>query len=158
MDVGKKVRLIAGAAGMAPALGLAVAAPASAAPVHAPGKKASLQVGHAGAATKCTGNFSKIATAASTNFVLSAAHEGSCVLAVSGFLRLSGSPSPGDIMRVRVFDHGTRVFSSRVPMFVSSGTVLGNMPVGVIGQKVCAAAFSHDHPTKKIAGPVCVKI
>lgn len=157
--MGKKVRLIAGIAGMAPALGLAVAAPAAAAPAGHAGKKVSLQAGQATAATACSGTFSKVADAASPNLGISVSRKGDCVLGVTGVLRLDESPGSlsGDIMRTRVYDHGARVFSGRTGMFDSSGSVRGGQRVGVIGHQVCVAAFSRLHPAKKIAGPVCVK-
>jgi hypothetical protein len=166
--MGKKVRLMAGAAGMAPALGLAVATPAAAAQAapaaapaaHASGKTVSLQAARATGATACTGTFSKVATAGAPHLGLSVSYKGSCVLGAIGRLHFNESPGSlsGDVMRTRVYDDGARVFSSRGRFADSSGSVRVSQRVGVIGHKVCATAFSRLHPTEKIAGPVCVKI
>jgi hypothetical protein len=163
MEMGKTVRLMAGAAGMVPALGLAMAAPAApaAAAVHASGKKVSLQAAQPGGATACTGTFSKTAKAATTHLGISVHYEGSCVLSVTGFLRaFNESPGSlsGDQMLTRVRYHGSQVFSNRVRIVDSSGFVHASQPVDVIGHTVCMAAFSRVHPSEKIAGPVCVKI
>lgn len=165
--MGKKVRLMAGAAGMVPALGLAVAAPAAAA-AHASGKKVSLQAGHARGATACTGTFSKSVRAASshpgshgvTGMSVSVSYRGSCVLGVAGRLFYDESPASlaGDVMRTRVFDDGVRVFGHKIAFTYSSGSVRASQIVGVIGHKVCATAFSRLHPTVKVAGPICVRI
>jgi hypothetical protein len=163
MEMGKTVRLMAGAAGMVPALGLAMAAPAApaAAAVHASGKKVSLQAGQAPGATACTGTHSKIATASTTHLAISVAYEGSCVLSATGVLRrFNESPGSlsGDQMRTQVRYHGSKVFSNRAMIVDSSGFVHASQKVDVIGHTVCMAAFSRVHPSEKIAGPVCVKI
>lgn len=157
--MGKKVRLMAGAAGMAPMLGLVVAAPAGAA-VHASGKKVSLEAGQAAGGTACTGTFSKVATAHSSHLALSVSHKGNCVLWATGHLHISESPGSlsGDVMRTRVHYDSARVFSARAQFTDSSGDVRASQNIGVRGHKVCAEAFSRTHPTKVIAGPVCVTI
>jgi hypothetical protein len=158
--MGKTVRLMAGAAGMVPALGLAAAVPATAA-VHAPGKKVSLQAGQAGGATACTGTYSKIVTAGGPHLGISVAYEGNCVLSVTGFLRgFNESPASlsGDQMRTRVRYHGSQVFSNRARFAYSSGLVWTTQKVDVIGHTVCVTGFSRLHPSQRIAGPACVKI
>ncbi|HEY1919263.1 MAG TPA: hypothetical protein VGH27_27145 [Streptosporangiaceae bacterium] len=151
---------MAGAVGTAPVLGLAVAAPAAAAApaAHASGKEVSLEAGQG--ATACTGPFSKIARAYSSDLVLSVPHKGSCVVFTSAFLRLSESPGSysEDIMRVRVYDGGAQVYSRRAVFYDDSGSVQAVTSPNVIGQRVCVAAFSRLHPRKKIAGPLCVKV
>jgi hypothetical protein len=159
--MGKTVRLMAGAAGMVPALGLAAAAPATAA-VHAPGKKVSLQAGQAAGATACTGTFSKTATAHDAHLAISVGYEGNCVLSVTGILRgFNESPASlsGDQMRTRVRYHGSQVFSNRDTFrIVSSQVVAASQNVGVLGHTVCVTGFSRLHPSERIAGPVCVTI
>lgn len=158
--MGKKVRLMAGAAGMAPVFGLAAVAPAAAAPaVHASGKKVSLQAGRAAGATACGGTSSNIATKRKGELAISVSYEGTCVLGVLGHLYTS-SPSSvsGDTMRTRVYHDNARVFSGRARFGDSSQHVSAYQKVGMIGHKVCVAAFSQLHPTEKVAGPVCVKI
>jgi hypothetical protein len=158
--MGKTVRLMAGAAGMVPALGLAAAAPATAA-VHAPGKRVSLQASQAGSATACTGTASKIATARGPHLGISVSYEGSCVLWVTGHLTgFNESPASldGDQMRTRVRYHQAQVFSDLARFSDSSGDVRASQKVGVLGHTVCVTGFSRLHPTKRIAGPACVQI
>ena len=75
-------------------------------------------------------------------------------------LRFSESPGSldGDHRRTRVHDDGARVFSGRAKFSDSSGDVRADQRIGVIGHRVCAAAFSRLHPREMIAGPVCVTI
>lgn len=162
MGMAKKVRLLAGAVGMAPVLGLAPAAPAAtAAAVHASGKTVSLQAaGRAAGATACTGTYSNVATAASTHLGILVSYEGNCVLGITGTLRFSSKSGGGSasFMRTRVYNHGARVLSGRAEFYYSNGSVRASQNGSVIGHRVCATAFSQAHPSVKIAGPVCVKI
>jgi hypothetical protein len=163
--MGKRVRLMAGVAGMAPALGMAVAAPAAAAPAagaaHSSGKTVFLQASQAAGGTACTGTARKTASATSTHMNIVVSYQGSCVLGVTGYSRSSmgqlGAMS-GDQMRTRVREHGTRVFSGQATFTYAHGSTSAYQPVGVIGHRVCAAAFSRLHPTEKIAGTLCVSI
>ena len=151
---------------MAPALGLAVAAPAATAAAAAvpaaaaSGKKVSLQAGQATSATACTGTQTKTVTAGFSHLGISVSYKGNCVIGVIGHLGYSGSPgsADGDMMRTRIYSGGAQVYSGRASFSDSSGSVRAGLGPHVIGRTVCAAAFSNVHPRKRIGGPVCVRI
>jgi hypothetical protein len=163
----KKVRLALGAAGIAPALG--VAAPAAAA-AHAPEGPVANTAPAQGKTVRvdpATGCVGKVATKAhSFSFSIWAYHTqaSGCVGGVSGFL---GSPVPGLSMRTRIYTISaggakTRVFSQYRGGDIKDGqgtffrqdvhTILGG-----VKQQVCAALVqAKPHRSNVEYGPVCV--
>jgi hypothetical protein len=163
----KKVRLVLGAAGIAPALG--VAAPAAAAPYAQEGPAANASPAQAKTvrADLAAGCIGKVATKAhSLSFSIWAYHTqaSGCVGGVSGFL---ARPVPGLSMRTRIYtinSHGVKikVFSRYHSGHVEDGHGTSfrqdvHATFGGIDQQVCAAITqAKPHRSNVEYGPVCV--